>query len=238
MENNNDYVILTFSGGVFHIPTAKHEELINTPSNAMIKTNEGAVIKVSTISEIVPKSEFYKQYPNKVDSRDFVQDNPMNVDLVNQLRDPIFLAEIMEFRKLLENLQETSVLDKSLDYYGSLLLSDEKWEALLKKEPKMAEIAKRRGWSVKTRKLKSENGYVNNPVIGIVHFSEVKWAEEQGIIGRYPGGNWFIAVDKDPTTQKINAQRFNEYRKKKKAVEFLQNRDHKEEEQSKLTTEL
>lgn len=238
MDQVNDYVILTFNGGVYHIDEHKHTLLTEASLDDTIQTNEGAGVKVSTIAEILPKAEFYKQYPNKVDSRDSAQQNPMNEDLVNQLRDPIFLAQIMEFKKLLQNLQETTPLEKSLDYYGDLLLSDEKWEAILKREPNMAKIAKNRGWTAKTRKLKSENGYINNPVIGIVHFSEVKWAEEQGLIGRYPGGNWFIAVDKDPTTQKINAQRFNEYRKKKKAVEFLRNRDHKDEEQSKLTTEL
>lgn len=125
------------------------------------------------------------------------------------LTNPAHREVINEFKEMLENLKLTSVLEKPLEYYGDLPVTNEEWDKkkLGKDKVKSAD-----------RKFTRENGYVNNPILGTTHWSEVAWAEQQRLIGRYPQGNWFVALDEGVQKQMAAARKFDAYNAKRRAL--------------------
>lgn len=80
-------------------------------------------------------------------------------------------------------------------------------------------------------------GLVNNPIISFAHWTEVQYAIDNKLIGKYPGGSWFVAYDFDASLSK-NLDKANEFalfEQKRRALEYMRaSKKRKEKEDSKL----
>lgn len=87
---------------------------------------------------------------------------------------------------------------------------------------------------------KEKDGLVNNPLLGLCHWTEVQFALDNKYIGKYPGGNWFIFYDTDASLSK-NIRSANEYSlfdRKRQAVAILRAKKKKQDEEDKMIDEV
>lgn len=216
------YAILTHSGGHYWIDETKHTQLEEMGLDDMLLTIEEVSLKVSTIAEVLPEAEYYKQYPEKK-SQNFGQPfSNSDSDIQLLLSDPMERARLMQLKAEIDRYQvEAKLSGQPLEYYGDKLLSQEKWEQFVKHNAWFGKTMKNRKKDPLVRRFSSENGYVSNPLLGIVHWSLVKYAMDNNYIKRHNGNNWFVLVDVNPVDKKSSAKRYQDFKFKLEAIKQL-----------------
>jgi hypothetical protein len=102
---------------------------------------------------------------------------------------------LLDFKRFLENLKRTKILNRDLSYYGN-------------------------------PSTNLGEGMVHNPILGFVHWTEVDYGEQERFVGRYAGGNWFIALDGTPTGQKAAARRYDGFNAKRRGLQALADEEY------------
>lgn len=215
------YAILTHSGGHYWIDEQMQLNLVDMGLDDMLLTIEGASLKVSTIAEVLPESEYYKQYPEKKSQNVGQPFSNKDSDMQLMLSDPMERARIMQLKAEIDRYKAEAKSPGDLENYGNPLMSTENWEKFIKQNSWFAQKIKARKKDPLVRTFSPENGYVSNPLLGIVHWSMVKYAMDKNFIKRHSGNNWFVIVDQDPVSNKTSAKRYQDFKFKLEAIKYL-----------------
>lgn len=214
------HIIITFTKAHHPITSKQNEALEGLSLDSLIDI-DGNKIKGSDIAAVLEMDKYKETYPEKQSANYGQPFTNKDSDMQLLLTDPMERARVMMLKQELDRYQREAVLDKPLDYYGDMLLSDEEYESLLKRNKWFSDKIKARKSDPMDRKFTPSKGYVNSRLLGIVHWSLVKYAVDKNLIRKHSGNNWFIVVDVNPVDNKSTAKRFNDFKFQLQAINSL-----------------